>query len=113
MTSEIYIESGFEVRAYLSDISDGQAAKILYLHGIGGDASNFDDLISGFDGYLHYAVNLPGYGNAPYQKGDFTFAGLSARLKAYINSEADLRPSGWPFYWRNDRPDHAIRHPEQ
>ena len=115
MTSEIYIESGFEVRAYLSHISDGQAGKILYLHGIGGDASNFDDLISGFDGYHHYAVNLPGYGNAPYQKGDFTFAGLSARLAkllSTLSADAPVHLVGHSIGGMIAL-DHAIRHPEQ
>lgn len=64
-------------------------APVIFLHGIGGQARNFDPLIEGIDTKSCFALNLPGYDNAAYQDGDFTFEALSHRLADFIDQKCD------------------------
>ncbi len=63
---------------------DGNAPRVLALHGWGRDRSDFDAVLAGTDGY---AVDLPGFGHSPPPEEPWTARDYSERVVAPIVAE--------------------------
>ncbi len=73
---------------------DPAAERAVYVHGLGGAATNWTDLMGLFaDGFDQWAIDLPGFGwSPPPPDGDYTPTGHARAVSAFIESVWDGRP---------------------
>jgi len=66
----------------------GKGPPVVCLHGIGGGAESFRDLMDGLSGFRVISPNLPGYGQTEKGQWPPSFEELSARLAQFIDALA-------------------------
>jgi len=66
-----------------------QGPRLVFLHGIGGNNTNFKPLMEALPDCRSYAMNLPGYGNSEALSNAMTFPRLSDWLASYLSLWSD------------------------